>query len=101
MSEDEKVTEATFERKCPDAGKCHHDCSAACWRVTHAGPLSGMFSNNQWPTEITMEAKLRELMAQNRQEVFEVEGRVLSDYQRGVVDAVRDLTSALKAIVDA
>lgn len=41
-------------RDCPDGGICHHTCtiSEACFRVGSCGPLSGVFPNNQWPTEI-------------------------------------------------
>lgn len=41
---------------CPDGGTCHHFCTvlgdAPCWRVHNAGPLSGVYPNNRWPTEL-------------------------------------------------
>lgn len=37
-------------RVCPDGGKCWHQCTGAdCWRVYNAGPLSGVYPNNEWP----------------------------------------------------
>lgn len=42
-------------RKCPDDGKCHHDCGGAgpCWRVSHCEPLSAAgFPNNEWPADV-------------------------------------------------
>lgn len=42
------VTEA-----CPDKGTCHHNCGdGACFRVLHAGPLSGRYEGDVWPQEI-------------------------------------------------
>ena len=40
------------DRRCPDAGKCHHDCQIGCWRVANAGPLSGVYPNNEWPASV-------------------------------------------------
>lgn len=42
------------ERKwCPDDGTCHHNCEVypgrSCWRVHNAGPLSGVFPDDEWP----------------------------------------------------
>jgi hypothetical protein len=35
---------------CPDGGTCHHGCDASkCFRVTHSGPLSGVYENDRWP----------------------------------------------------
>lgn len=40
----------TARRTCPDGGTCHHGCAASeCFRVTHAGPLSGVFPLDRWP----------------------------------------------------
>lgn len=38
---------------CPDGGRCHHACTESCYRVAHAGPLSGVFPGDEWPIEIT------------------------------------------------
>lgn len=35
--------------RCPDGGTCHHSCVTFCFRVDHAGPLSGVFPNDEWP----------------------------------------------------
>lgn len=40
------------DRRCPDAGHCHHDCVVGCWRVENAGPLSGVYPNNEWPASV-------------------------------------------------
>jgi len=37
---------------CPDGGTCHHECEAACWRVSTCGPLSGVFPGDRWPEEV-------------------------------------------------
>ena len=43
---------------CPDDGTCHHGCKKDnCFRVGHCGPLSDVFSNNQWPEIYTFETK--------------------------------------------
>ena len=42
------------QRPCPDDGRCHHGCGEApCFRVGFCGPLSGVYPNDQWPTEVT------------------------------------------------
>jgi len=41
------------ERRCPDGGKCHHDCLVGCWRVGNAGPLSDVYPNDEWPESVT------------------------------------------------
>jgi hypothetical protein len=42
-------------RRCPDDGRCHHDCDRAadrsCWRVRYAAPLS-ITGWDTWPPEI-------------------------------------------------
>lgn len=40
------------ERGCPDGGKCHHGCAERCWRVSHGGPLSGVYCHDQWPPDV-------------------------------------------------
>jgi hypothetical protein len=41
------------ERRCPDAGKCHHSCDPSdCFRVRTCEPLSGTFANDDWPATI-------------------------------------------------
>lgn len=41
------------ERHCPDAGTCHHGCGErGCFRVTHCGPLSGVYQGDEWPEAI-------------------------------------------------
>lgn len=40
------------QRRCPDAGVCHHECEVGCWRVSNTGPLSGVYPNNEWPDSI-------------------------------------------------
>lgn len=45
---------------CPDGGTCHHMCQTSCWRVSNAGPLSGVFPTNQWPMNIYSEHAQRE-----------------------------------------
>lgn len=38
---------------CPDGGTCHHGCTAPyCWRVENAGPLSGVYPDDEWPTSV-------------------------------------------------
>lgn len=27
-------------RRCPDDGRCHHECAGPCWRTQHCAPLS-------------------------------------------------------------
>lgn len=40
---------------CPDDGACHHRCPAgACFRVHHAGPLSGVYPGDRWPVSIRL-----------------------------------------------
>lgn len=40
--------------QCPDDGTCHHDCTdrEGCFRVRSCGPLSGVYPNDEWPTDI-------------------------------------------------
>lgn len=39
--------------RCPDDGKCHHFCRAACYRVGTCEPLSSpFFTGDDWPREI-------------------------------------------------
>lgn len=40
------------KRECPDEGFCHHGCTVGCWRVANAGPLSGVYPDNEWPDEV-------------------------------------------------
>lgn len=50
---------------CPDGGRCWHTCplveggpegkGAPCWRVTHSGPLSGVFPDDRWPDDVKAE----------------------------------------------
>lgn len=38
---------------CPDGGACHHECDGGpCWRVANAGPLSGVYPDDQWPSQL-------------------------------------------------
>jgi hypothetical protein len=42
--------------RCPDGGACHHECSyLECFRVRSCGPLSGVFPQDQWPLEVSLE----------------------------------------------
>lgn len=43
------------DRQCPDGGTCHHDCARVCFRVTAAGPLSGVFPDDTWPENVVAE----------------------------------------------
>jgi hypothetical protein len=52
--------------RCPDGGRCHHECTGPCWRVDHAGPLSGVYPGDRWPqshedVELTHEELTRAL----------------------------------------
>jgi hypothetical protein len=39
--------------RCPDGGKCHHECKGGyCWRVKTCGPLSGVYPNDEWPPSV-------------------------------------------------
>lgn len=40
------------ELTCPDGGKCHHSCTASCFRVQHCEPLSGTFTGDDWPVDV-------------------------------------------------
>jgi hypothetical protein len=41
------------KRRCPDDGACHHVCGESrCFRTVHCGPLSNVYPNDQWPTEV-------------------------------------------------
>ena len=48
----EKIKSFTRPQECPDGGKCNHKCEDRCWRVDNAGPLSGVFPNDDWPAEV-------------------------------------------------
>lgn len=37
---------------CPDGARCHHGCVRWCWRVLHAGPLSGAYPGDRWPLRV-------------------------------------------------
>lgn len=48
--------------RCPDGGYCHGRTLAAgsppcdpeaCFRVAHAGPLSGVYPGDRWPDTLT------------------------------------------------
>lgn len=50
------------EGRCPDGGYCHGSTVAAgsapcpegsCYRVRHAGPLSGVYPGDRWPADPT------------------------------------------------
>lgn len=49
---------------CPDGGTCHHDCgqypqpSSGCWRTHNAGPLSGVYPNDDWPRPLPKPTQL-------------------------------------------
>lgn len=45
----------TNRHKCPDGGYCHHGCAERCWRVSAAGPLSGVFPDDEWPASVIAE----------------------------------------------
>lgn len=46
----------TDRMQCPDGGVCHHDCAESeCFRVRSAGPVSGVFPNNEWPAHVVAE----------------------------------------------
>lgn len=48
---------------CPDGGYCHHDCAAlyrgACWRVSNAGPLSGVYVGDAWPARVRVQQQMK------------------------------------------
>lgn len=55
------------EERCPDGGYCHGSrldagsppCAEdACYRVLHAGPLSGVYPEDRWP-DLTVARALR------------------------------------------
>lgn len=46
------ISREALKRRCPDGGTCHHKCLAACFRVLNAGPLSGVYPNDEWPRGI-------------------------------------------------
>jgi hypothetical protein len=37
---------------CPDGGTCHHGCTTGCFRVSWAGPLSGVYPGDEWPADV-------------------------------------------------
>lgn len=39
---------------CPDGGACARACISACLRVRNCGPLSGVYANDEWPTEVVL-----------------------------------------------
>lgn len=53
------ASRAARENRCPDGGYCHGDalnagsppCVGACYRVLHAGPLSGVYPGDRWPPD--------------------------------------------------
>lgn len=58
---------AARSERCPDGGYCHGSALAAgsspcppdgCYRVLHAGPLSGVFPGDRWP-DLTVARALR------------------------------------------
>lgn len=63
------------KRNCPDAGTCHHGCGErGCFRVTHCGPLSGVYQGDEWPEAIkAVEA------AKDAQPGYTLEGREIPD----------------------
>lgn len=44
--------------KCPDGGTCHHLCdeqpAVYCFRTQTCEPLSDIYPDDQWPTEIIL-----------------------------------------------
>lgn len=53
------------QERCPDGGYCHGTTFAAgsepceptaCYRVTAAGPLSGVFPDDRWPQDVLVQA---------------------------------------------
>lgn len=40
-------------RRCPDDGRCHHDCSPGeCFRVRACAPLSSAYGGGDWPPDV-------------------------------------------------
>jgi (2Fe-2S) ferredoxin len=37
---------------CCDGWPCHHGCITGCWRVAYAGPVSGVYPDDVWPTAV-------------------------------------------------
>lgn len=48
----EHESTASVRGACPDDGTCHHGCPAGCFRVTFAGPLSGVYPGDRWPADV-------------------------------------------------
>jgi hypothetical protein len=60
-------TEVRVLRTCPDKGTCHHECGAGpCFRVSWAGPLSGVYPGDAWPAEVIAEQAGRETSSADR-----------------------------------
>lgn len=53
------VLEAVRDERCPDKGRCHHQCPSArlCFRVTECGPLSGVYPGDRWPEDVREAAR--------------------------------------------
>lgn len=76
-------------RGCPDGGACHHECAerhGGCWRVWNAGPLSGVFVNDVWPSDVR-----------------DVEAKKVAAHGRSVLDdlpSYEEVTAEMDALID-
>ena len=64
--EENRQAKPVYEQ-CPDKGTCHHACilgTGACFRVLHAGPLSGRYEDDKWPADIAVKNLRLELAGQ-------------------------------------
>lgn len=45
----------SYKKQCPDGAVCNHDCESRCFRVDNCGPLSGVYPDDEWPSEMSAE----------------------------------------------
>ncbi|MCK4784798.1 MAG: hypothetical protein KAV87_13685, partial [Desulfobacteraceae bacterium] len=42
-----------YKKQCPDGAVCNHDCESRCFRVDNCEPLSGVYPDDKWPSEMS------------------------------------------------
>jgi hypothetical protein len=50
--------------RCPDEGRCWHQCESYCWRILNASPLGA----ENWPGYLTKQAQQAERDDQRRRD---------------------------------
>lgn len=92
---------------CEDRGACHHSCPMVtdsegdhgfpCFRVLAAGPLSGVFPDDEWPRTLVQSHRFaQERVDREAAERIKVRAQALEGVLTGRVPESLDLTGAAR-----